>query len=485
MRSVVMIAYGFPPEGAAGVYRPLRFVRHLPALGWLPTVVTRDARHFTRYDPQLLTLIPEGTKVIRAPHRDPWLSLQDYRARRFQTRDIERNSNENSDAPPDEHSSHLRVFARRLVANVESMIYRPDPAMWWMHSATQAAVEACRHEHASAIWATGGPWSSLVVARRVSRRTGIPFVIDLRDSWTLTQSDFERRQPRWIQAADRRLLRRLFRDAAAVVFRYGSEAEAYWRLYEGLPDPEKIHLIPNGYDGEVAPFAPSRGERCTVVYTGILTPYHYEGFVEGLRLLAVQFPEYARKLRVLLVGEGTDEIARSSCFPDISDIVEISGVVPFSEADRLQREADALLLFGWRPEGTRGYELGGSKIFSYLKAGRPILGILPQDENRRILTSLGVRTIASSSAPSEIMRLLRQLIDRWEEGQLGSFLPDATLAATYSAESQTRALTYALNGDRAAQPFEPGVFSVPPSLQQFIDLQGWSDASAVQASGQV
>ena len=27
MKSVLMIAYGFPPEGNAGVYRPLRFLR--------------------------------------------------------------------------------------------------------------------------------------------------------------------------------------------------------------------------------------------------------------------------------------------------------------------------------------------------------------------------------------------------------------------------------------------------------------------------
>jgi hypothetical protein len=44
MKSVVMIAYFFPPEGNVGSYRPLRFARHLPFFGWQPTVISIDAK---------------------------------------------------------------------------------------------------------------------------------------------------------------------------------------------------------------------------------------------------------------------------------------------------------------------------------------------------------------------------------------------------------------------------------------------------------
>ena len=71
MKSVVMIAYGFPPEGNAGVYRALRFVRHLPSLGWHSTVVTLDTDVYERYDPELVTMIPAGVDVVRAVNTDP------------------------------------------------------------------------------------------------------------------------------------------------------------------------------------------------------------------------------------------------------------------------------------------------------------------------------------------------------------------------------------------------------------------------------
>ena len=39
MKSVLMIASWFPPEGNAAVYRPLRSLRNLPAYGWQGRVI--------------------------------------------------------------------------------------------------------------------------------------------------------------------------------------------------------------------------------------------------------------------------------------------------------------------------------------------------------------------------------------------------------------------------------------------------------------
>src|SRR6266508_6733975 len=86
MKSVLMIAYGFPPEGNAGSYRPLRFVRHLRPFGWQPTVITLDTDFFERYDPSLLSLVPNGIELIRVRNRDPWQAFQARRGRRLRER---------------------------------------------------------------------------------------------------------------------------------------------------------------------------------------------------------------------------------------------------------------------------------------------------------------------------------------------------------------------------------------------------------------
>ena len=70
MKSVLMIAYFFPPEGSAGTYRPLRFVRQLSKMGWSTSVVSADPYHYERYDPDLLGLVPSETEIVRVRGRD-------------------------------------------------------------------------------------------------------------------------------------------------------------------------------------------------------------------------------------------------------------------------------------------------------------------------------------------------------------------------------------------------------------------------------
>ena len=62
-----MIAYHFPPlAGSSGIQRTLRFVQHLPSLGWQPLVLSADVRAYESTGDDLLADVPAGT-VVRRP----------------------------------------------------------------------------------------------------------------------------------------------------------------------------------------------------------------------------------------------------------------------------------------------------------------------------------------------------------------------------------------------------------------------------------
>ena len=131
MKSVIMIAYHFPPEGNAGSYRPLRFVRHLTAQDWQPTVITLKTDFYERYDPSLLSLVPNYVEVIRVANRDPWQAFQARRGRQVQAKLL------NSPAEigariQSMHQSPVRSSIRKLVHGIEACLYHPDPAMAWI-----------------------------------------------------------------------------------------------------------------------------------------------------------------------------------------------------------------------------------------------------------------------------------------------------------------------------------------------------------------
>ena len=72
-----MVAYHFPPlAGSSGIQRTLRFVQHLPALGWQPLVLTASPNAYERTSDDLLAEVPAGTVVRRAFALDTARHLQ-------------------------------------------------------------------------------------------------------------------------------------------------------------------------------------------------------------------------------------------------------------------------------------------------------------------------------------------------------------------------------------------------------------------------
>jgi glycosyltransferase involved in cell wall biosynthesis len=475
-RNVIVVAYNFPPDGSAGVYRPLRFVQHLHAIGWNPTVISVKADYYERYDPRLLDGLSKEIEIVRVGQHDPWQAFMQKRAKRIAKR-IENCPTEIANRIQAAHNAPLRSRIRELLHSAEAWCYHPDTTMCWIAPAVREALKICDRHRPNAIYATGGPWSSFIVARRVSQQTGIPYIIDFRDSWTMSRDDFDLRRPAWAIRGDRRTLYKLLEGAHAIVFRYLSEAECYWRAYRDALSASKIHIIPNGYSGRIEEFVHSEGAKCTVLYAGTLSPYYYDSLLQALKDLKNSDPHRASQLRFVFVGEGTEVLASQAATVGISDLVETMSAVPYSSVLRLQQSAHALLLLGVKP--MKGYELCGSKVFGYLKANRPILGIVSAaDEMRKVLHRVGVSTIADNASTSEIVLVLRRLIDAWSAGRLSDLLPKPAACEVYSAERQTAALIRAFEGQPALEPFIPGAVELPPSLRQELADGDWVSKSS-------
>jgi glycosyltransferase involved in cell wall biosynthesis len=465
-----MIAHHFPPEGAAGVHRPLRFVRALPAIGWRPVVISCDKLAYERYDPGLLALVPPGTDIRRVPAWDPWLALQAARMRRSEQQQAAQASSPREQRPAQDEARH-RAIVRHVIRRVEAWCYHPDLAMRWIRPAVTETVKVCARTGADVIWATAGPVSALVVAHRASSRAGVPYVLDFRDAWTITYNAFEAIRPAWAIQRDRKAMARMLRGARAVVFRYPAEAECYWRAYPGALDPANVHIIPNGYDGAIHQFRLPTGDRCRILYTGTLISYRYDTLLEAVRELRRRDPARAARLFFVCVGEGGEQLREEVALHGLSDLFDIRGPVAHAEVNTLQCAAHALLVLG-RPATLKGHELFASaKVFEYLKAGRPIIGVLPHDETRNVLTRVHVPTLADVDSQPQILDVLTRTVDAWLAGELGSLRPNSSACRVYSAEYQTAALVRAFDGAPAADRFLPGAVQVPPSLRSDVEAR--------------
>ena len=235
----------------------------------------------------------------------------------------------------------------------------------------------------------------------------------------------------------------------------------------------RIHIIPNGFDGDVEAFTVPPTDTLTILYTGTLSDYGYDGFLAALVEFSRPDPARARKMRVQFVGEHDAEVVKRVCDLGLAEMVSVRPPVSHAEVARLQREAHALLMLERRPSHT-GYELlAGAKLFGYLRAGKPILGVVPHGEAERVLRDVGVSTIAEATSVPAILSALNTVFESWCAGRLGMLIPDPSACLRYSGKVQTMAMVRALEGLPAAEPFIPGAVDVVPSLRpQFADA-GW------------
>ncbi|MGE3977308.1 MAG: hypothetical protein AB7F94_06930 [Nitrospira sp.] len=444
-QSVIMIAYFFPPEGNAAVYRPMRFLKELVKRGWHVTLIASEPYRYERYDPALVEQIPPAVRIVRVKGWDPWRALQSRRVTQTQEK-LSGLSTEAARQAVATHHSPWRSRVREWVRMAETWVYRPDMAMPWIRPAVRASMDACQRHRPNVIWATIGPLSAGVVAYRTSVATGIPYVLDFRDPWGLEYYPHEMRRPAWAKDLDNRNICRLFQDAQAVVFMFESVAEAYLQAFPGALERTKIHIIPNGFEGEVEPFVHTSGDRCTILYAGTLSTYRYDTLLEGLVQLKRQDPSLAVRLNMLFIGEGLQQLAERVMDQELGDLVEIRPPIPSAAVRALQREAHALLVLGRMPGRTAHDLVAGAKLFGYLQAGRPIIGIVPHDETRRILGRVGSPLIADADSPAEIVTVLKKILEAWSSRTLDQFIPNRAACEAYASNRQISGLISALNG---------------------------------------
>ena len=463
-KSVLMISYFFPPEGNAAVYRPLRFLKELVKKGWCATVVSCDPYRYERYDQKLLSQVPENTEIVRVKGQDPWLAFQTWREVRTENKFAGLSAQEARQVVAGYYVP-WRSRLRELVRTAEACIYRPDMAMPWIRPTTRETIAICRQDRPNVIWATIGPLSTGVVAYRASVATGIPYVLDFRDPWGLEYYPHEVKRPAWAKKIDNQIMSRMFERAQAVVFLFESVARAYLQTFPGALEKMKIHIIPNGFEGEVDSFIHAPGDRCTILYAGNLRTYRYDTLLDGLIQLKRKDPARAAQLRLLFVGEGLWELAERVAELDLRDLVEIVPPISSTEIRRLQQEAHALLVLG-RTSRTKGHELvAGAKLFGYLQAGRPIIGIVPGDETRRILGRIGVSTVADADSPAEVVAVFEKVLQAWSNKTLESLVPNRAACEAFSSSRQISALIAALDGAPPQKVLTVESATLPPSLQ--------------------
>ena len=380
MRNLLLVARNFAPVSHVSAERATKLAKYLPRFGWRPTVLT-GARPTAGLpeEPALLDQVA-GVEIIRT--RAPEFSA--FYASRSRGRGTE---------------SSYRGAPRRGIWHPKSWLI-PDSQVLWYPLAVWSALRGAREHGWKAVVATSFPPTALLVAHTVAARLGIPYIADFRDAWT-THYQAPRR-PAPIADLERRLERRMIRDAAAVV---AVDSRFVEHVYAGIPQEERppLHVIRNGYDeDDFEGVEPAALPRFSIVHTGQLRQPPlalWESLGHALR----ERPELRGKVHLWQIGfvePGTERVLNAA-----PDGVTVHYIPPVSQREAIgfMLGADLLLV----------EEYGSawpSKTLQYLRAGRPILAFVPRDGMiREVLETVPLAHVMAHEESARAGRVVAEL----------------------------------------------------------------------------
>lgn len=239
----------------------------------------------------------------------------------------------------------------------------PEFQVGWLATARGAAVRLARRWGATHIFATGPPFSALVAGAIAAERTGLPFIADLRDSWTLDPTTAYPAPA--IARFDHALERLVLANAGRVLVVSDAIRRQYVNKYPGYED--KFITLANGFDPEdFPPKLPVNDGPFTITYTGSFYP---RSPPTALLSAAERLKAHGNLVRVDLYGRPDPQVVVGVSRRNLEDVVRIHGFRPLREVVEAASRSNLLYLL----MHTHYPQAMSEKMFMYLATGVPIL----------------------------------------------------------------------------------------------------------------
>jgi hypothetical protein len=427
-RRCIVVAPHFPPSGLPPAHRARMFVRHLPAFGWTPVVVTVDPRDREEPpEPELLETVPSDVRVelVRA-----WPA---------------------------------RLTRRVGVGDLVLRSFRP---------LAERAIRVARETRDPVVLLVVPPWYALWLAPLLRRQSAARVVVDYVDPWRIAPAGtVKSRLAAWVaERTEGTCLRSasgVFAVSDGIItdlrarFPWTNVIPAGAAPY-GLEESDRAILLKDGGRAP-EPGGTAGGTTCRLVYIGALSDAQLPvlaALLDAVVQLREENPAVAARLRLEFYG--TTYAAPALAVPRTAALVAARRLegqvsehpvrVPYARALALADGADGNLVLG----DTTAY-YAASKLMPVLAARRPVLALLQAStEPAALLRRLGCRglvcydtadTPSPGTAVHDIASVLNDLIQGTLPAMTADFSTDAALQSR-TAERMTGALAAVL--DRAA-----------------------------------
>jgi len=443
MGKVLIVAYYFPPVGGGGVQRTAKFVKYLKSFGWMPVVLTTKNPDFDVFDYSLLNDIPADVNVYKAYSFDPvrWYRLRQYGANSLF---------DDKDSNPLQPGRNIFVLLTTPISKfvkyiLNNFVLIPDDYIGWIPFAVVNGWKVVRKEKVDVIYATGKPWSSFIIAFLLRWLTGKPYVLDLRDPWSLTPY-YCGRVSIYKRFGERFWERICFAHAKKIINVNKQINDSYIDSYPSIPS-EKFAYITHGYDEDdfkVAGRKKKAESTFTISYVGTLYPYASpKNFLLAVKNIIKDNTNLAADMDINFVGIVPRYVKSLIEDNGLRERVKVINYLSHRESIEYMLNADVLLLLLNKTSSKTNAQISTGKLFEYLASLRPILALIPKDTDAaRLIDELRAGKVVD---PDDMNAVIKAINDFYIERSAGTLRGGLQDISRYTRRNLTRQLASTLD----------------------------------------
>jgi hypothetical protein len=428
MKKVLVISYYWPPAGGISVHRSLKIVKYLRSFGWEPTVLAPLDAHYSYYDDGNLKDIPENLTVIRKRIIEPFATFKLISGRK-------KNESMNN-------ILHVRSRKQTIIDKlgiwIRANFFIPDARALWIGPSVRYLRRYLKKNPVDVLFADGPPHTNNVIAMKVSKKTGIPYLADFQDPWT--QVDYYELFPftRWADKKHRKLEQAVFRQASRITI-----ASPSWKKELEKIGARNVEVLYWGYDDDdYVNLVPEKDPSFSITHMGLMGfDRNPQTLFRILNELIDEIPGFKSDLKLKLIGQTDYSIKKSIKNFNLEDVTINYGIINRSRALNISSGSSLLLLLLNQAKNAKGRLPG--KLYEYLKIRRPILALGIKDSDaERIIKETGAGVFFEYTDYKKLKEYLILTYKKYKEDNL----PDTTgNIEKYSVKNQVRKLASFFN----------------------------------------
>ena len=396
-KKVLIITYYWPPSGGSGVQRWLKFSKYLRDFNIEPVIYTVDNPSYPINDTSLESEIPLGLEVLKQPIFEPNFFLSIFG----------NNKKKESAGFLNPNPTLLGRFFQYVRANY----FIPDARKFWIKPSVKFLSNYLKNNKIDAIITTGPPHSMHLVGLALRDKFKIKWISDFRDPWT--EIDYFQQLPLTKKAKKKHYqLEQEVLEKSDMVIVVGETMKKKF-----LKHNHNIEVLTNGFDSYENSLTIELDSNFSITHVGSMNTDRNPTILwEVLYEISSENIDFKNNLRIKFIGKIDDTLIQDIQVFNPKNIVRIP-YLDHEEVRKYQASSQVLLLSINQVPNAKGIITG--KIFEYLQAKRPILGIGPEDgDAAAILKKTNAGNIVGFNNKIELKAAVLKLYKDFKEERL-------------------------------------------------------------------